>query len=72
MPQKEFCNTIGGIADMAGLAAGSIRLRMIAEVSRQRAMPRGDAEVGFQRRILNQGLFFRSLDIGFGFAKPRD
>ena len=23
-------------------------------------------------KILNQGLFFRSLDISFGFAKPRD
>jgi hypothetical protein len=44
----------------------------LAEVSRQRALPRGDAEVAFQRKIINQGLFFRSLDIGFGFAKPRD
>jgi hypothetical protein len=23
-------------------------------------------------KALNQGLFFRSLDISFGFAKPRD
>jgi hypothetical protein len=35
----------------------------LAEVSRQRALPRGDAEVAFQRKNLNQGLFFRSLDI---------
>jgi methyl-accepting chemotaxis protein len=35
------------------------------EVSRQRALPREDAEVAFQRKVLNQGLFFRSLDISF-------
>jgi hypothetical protein len=44
----------------------------LAEVSRQLALPRGDAEVAFQRKILNQGLFFRILDISFGLAKPRD
>jgi hypothetical protein len=43
----------------------------LAEVSRQRALPRGDAEVTFQRKLFNQGLFFRSLGISFGFAKPR-
>ena len=41
----------------------------LAAVSRQRALPRVDAEVAFQRKILNQGLFSRSLHISFGFAE---
>jgi hypothetical protein len=46
--------------------------RPLAEVSRQRALPRGDTEVAFQGKILNHGLFFRSLVISFGFVKPSD
>src|SRR3977135_1443770 len=41
----------------------------LEEASRQRALPRGDAEVAFQRKIVNQGLFFRSLDIKLRFRE---
>jgi hypothetical protein len=43
-----------------------------AELSPQRALPRGDAAVAFRRKVRNQGLLFRNLDISFDFAKPRN
>jgi F-type H+-transporting ATPase subunit a len=42
----------------------------LANVSRQRALPRGDAQVAFERKPVNQGLFFQSAGISFGFVKP--
>ena len=53
-----------GVKQTSPLRASTSEIDPLAQVSRQRALPRGDAEVAFKNP--------QPLVISFGFGNPRD